>query len=297
MEKVSLQEFRELAYRAFYWTSFSPDKRRDQTIKEHEDQLNSDLENIPEEERERYITNYKKYFSAWLSAHSNCASSAITGGSGFNVRRAEKANNREHARYGDFINWREKALKAIARKIENAKSPEQKQSEEWALLKRSILSAAGTIKEINDGTNRYSSKALFVSSIYNKVETFAKKGNVEMVQKAIDLIRELNKESSIITERHKLFKLPEASKAISEKLTARSERESEEKPFTGGKIVHNFEEDRLQLIFDEKPSPEIIQQLKKNGFRWSPRFSSWQRQLTGNAVFATNRLLSENGLL
>lgn len=296
MEKVSLQEFRELAYRAFYWTSFTPDMRRDQTIKEHEDQLNSDLENIPEEERDRYITNYKKYFSAWLSAHSNCASSAITGGSGFNVRRAEKANTREHSRYGEFINWREKALKAIAKRVERNKPEEQKQSEEWLRLKRSILSSAGTIREINEGAACYH-KALFVSSIYNKVETFAKKGNVEMVQKAIDLIRELNKESSIITERHKFFKLPEVANAVNEKLTVLSENESQEKPFAGGKIVHNFEEDRLQLIFDEKPSPEIIQQLKKNGFRWSPRFSAWQRQLTGNAVFATNRLLSGNGLL
>jgi hypothetical protein len=90
MKTVTLQEFKELARRAFYWTSFDPDKRGERIISEHENQLNDDLTDIPGEEKERYIGNYKKYFSAWLSAHSNCASSAITGGSGFNTRQAEE---------------------------------------------------------------------------------------------------------------------------------------------------------------------------------------------------------------
>lgn len=291
MEKVSLQEFRELAYRAFYWTYFSPDKKRDRTLAEHEDQLNNDLESIPEEERERYITNYKKYFSAWLSAHSNCASSAITGGSGFNVRRAEKANSREHAKYGELIEWREKAQKAIKRKIEAAKSPEQKQNEEWTFLKRSIVSSARTIKEINDGANRYSSKALFVSSIYKKVETFAKRGDVEIVQKAINLIRELNKESSIITERHKFFKLPQVAESNHENQLEQSQRANGELPFEGGKIVQNWAENRVQILFDEKPSRDVIDLLKKSAFRWSPRNMAWQRQNTNSGVYAAKEVV------
>lgn len=297
MENVSLQEFRELAYRAYYAISFSPDKRRDTTLKEHEEELNADLGNIPECERERYVSNYKKYFSSWLNAMSNCMSSMITGPSGFNVRRAEKANIIEHNRYKEFIDWREKALKAIAKRVEQSKPEEQKSSEDWLRLKRSILSSARTIREINDGENRYSNKALFVSSIYNKVETFAKKGNIEIVQKSVDLIQELNKESSIITERHRFFNLPEVAKAISEKIIAKNEKESDEKHFIGGRVIHNFEEDRLQLIFDEKPLPDIIHQLKKNGFRWSPRFMAWQRQLTNNAIYATNCLLKSNNLI
>ena len=114
--KVELSEFKDLAYRAFYWTSFSPDKRSEKCIKEHEEQLNEDLLNIPDEEKERYIFNYKKYFSAWLSAGTRCASSVITGGSGFNVRKAEKANISHHNRLIEFSEWREKALKAIAKK-------------------------------------------------------------------------------------------------------------------------------------------------------------------------------------
>lgn len=50
--------------------------------------------------------------------------------------------------------------------------------------------------------------------------------------------------------------------------------------------VINEEENRLQLIFDGKPEEAERNILKKNGFRWSPRFKAWQRQLTENAVAA-----------
>lgn len=298
MERVTLQEFKQLAYRAFNWTSFDPQKRGERTLQEHEDQLNDDLQNIPESEKERYIQNYKKYFSEWLSAHSNCASSAITGGSGFNVRRAEKANNREHAKYEQFIEWREKALKAIARKIEENKPDEQKRNEAWQYLEKDILHSAAVIHGINTGVERGCSKALFVSSIYGKVETFAKRGDTEMVKRAIDCIRHFNETMSVvITERHKFFKLADIAELNKEKLSDKSEKESTEVAFKGGKVVNNFQENRIQLIFDEKPSSELISQLKHSAFKWSPRFGAWQRQMTSNAVYAVKHFLKSNDLL
>ena len=298
MEKVTLQEFKELSYRAFYWTSFNPEKRGERTIIEHENELNSDLKDMPEEEKERYISNYKKYFSAWLSAHSNCASSAITGGSGFNVGKAEKANNREHARMGDFIQWREKALKAIAKRKEESKPEDKKRREEWVRLERDILSSAATIHGVNTGVERGYNKALFVSSIYNKTETYAKRGDVEITQRAIECIRKFNETMSVvITEQHKFFKLLEVAKANREKIADNQEKESSEAAFKGGRVVNNFQENRIQLIFDEKPSPDIISQLKKAAFKWSPRFGAWQRQMTGNANYAVKHFLKSNNLL
>lgn len=298
MEKVTLQEFKQLAYRAFSWTSFDPEKRGERTLKEHEDQLNDDLQNMPESETERYIQNYKKYFSEWLSAHSNCASSAITGGSGFNVRRAEKANNREHAKYEQFIEWREKALKAIARKIEENKPDEQKRNEAWQHLEKDILHSAAVIHGINTGVERGCSKALFVSSIYGKVETFAKRGDTEMVKRAIDCIRHFNETMSVvITERHKFFKLLEVVEQNKENLSDKAEKESTEIAFKGGKVVNNYQENRIQLIFDEKPSSDLISQLKRSAFKWSPRFGAWQRQMTSNTVYAVKSFLKANNLI
>lgn len=297
MERVTLQEFKQLAYRAFNWTSFDPQKRSENTLQEHEDQLNDDLQNIPESETDRYIQSYKKYFSEWLSAHSNCASSVITGGSGFNVSRAEKANNREHAKYGQFIEWREKALKAIARKIDESKPEEQKKNETWQYLEKDILHSAAVIHGINTGIERDCSKALFVSSIYGKVETFAKRGDTEMVKRAIDCIRHFNETMSVvITERHKFFNLIEVAEQNKESLSDKAEKENTEIAFKGGKVVNNYHENRIQLIFDEKPSSELISQLKRSAFKWSPRFGAWQRQMTGNGVYAVNSFLKTNNL-
>lgn len=290
--EVNLEELWEAAYNAFYSTSFVPEERAMQYIRDYEQELNADLANMPEGEKEHYITKYKDWVRTLFAKHSRIMSAMITGPARFPTHRNEKANNSYDAAYKEFREWREKALKAIARRIEEAKPAEQRENEEWMRLKRSILSSASTIKEINDGTNRYSNKALFVSSIYGKVETYAKRGDVSMVEKAIAYVRELNKQSSIITERHKFFKLAETAKAVCEAQEVKANQEDVEIEFEGGTVVKNFSEDRLQIIFPGKPDAETISKLKSNGFRWSPRFTAWQRQLTLNAYYACARVVS-----
>ncbi len=41
------------------------------------------------------------------------------------------------------------------------------------------------------------------------------------------------------------------------------------------------EDNRIRIIFDDKPEPEIRQILKRRGFRWSPSNTAWQRHLNG----------------
>lgn len=66
--------------------------------------------------------------------------------------------------------------------------------------------------------------------------------------------------------------------------------------FNGGTMRHNSDINRLQLVFDGKPSAEIRDKLKSHGFRWSPREGAWQRQDTPNAEYAANKILEELGL-
>lgn len=67
--------------------------------------------------------------------------------------------------------------------------------------------------------------------------------------------------------------------------------EAKEYTIAGVLVRHNVEENRLQLIFDGKPSLDMISKLKKNGYKWSPRNKAWQRQLTPNAVFSLYSVL------
>ena len=68
--------------------------------------------------------------------------------------------------------------------------------------------------------------------------------------------------------------------------------------FTGGEAVANAGNNRLQLLFDEKPTEEQRTVLKQNGFHWSPTEQAWQRQLNENAIYAASRIsfiCPENG--
>lgn len=79
------------------------------------------------------------------------------------------------------------------------------------------------------------------------------------------------------------------------KLKAEAEKPTEEKypQVDGVQVVENAEAMRIQLIFDGKPSEDVRAVLKSRGFRWSPSFGAWQRQLTANGKDATRKALEE----
>lgn len=51
-------------------------------------------------------------------------------------------------------------------------------------------------------------------------------------------------------------------------------------------IIRNYELSRVQIIFSDKPEPDVIAQLKAHGWRWSPKNCAWQRQNTSNAYLS-----------
>lgn len=60
--------------------------------------------------------------------------------------------------------------------------------------------------------------------------------------------------------------------------------------FDGGRVEANTADNRLQILFDEKPDKEIREELKGNGFRYAPSAEAWQRQLNDNAIYAADRI-------
>ncbi len=75
-----------------------------------------------------------------------------------------------------------------------------------------------------------------------------------------------------------------ATKERIAKLETASKAETKHHVFEGVcEVIENVEENRLQFIFDGKPSADIRKILKSHGFRWAPSQEAWQRQLTGNA--------------
>ncbi|RGR32142.1 hypothetical protein DWY53_20925, partial [Phocaeicola vulgatus] len=278
---------------AYAWSSFNPEIRGETDIMIYGEELHNDLQLMPEEERDTYIAAYRQKLSAQLSVLSRCANPMVTGRSGFDYYRQEKTNRSYQNCYEEFRNWRKKVLETIRRKKEAARPEEEKQEKAWQTLKRDIKSSADTIHGIDTGQCRGYSRALFVSSILNKVSTLANHGEVEIVRRAVDFISEYNArvKKPVITPRNKFFQLPELAERMREKLKAMQSRENKEVPFEGGTLVWNYGEDRLQILFDRIPEDSRRKELKSSGFRWSPKNKAWQRQLTSNALGAAKRLL------
>jgi hypothetical protein len=59
-----------------------------------------------------------------------------------------------------------------------------------------------------------------------------------------------------------------------------------DKTINGVRIYENKEANRLQIIFEGKPSETVRKQLKANGFRWSPAESAWQRHISTHALYS-----------
>lgn len=289
-----LEEFGKKAYDAYRWSSFDPDVRGETDILQYEKLLLEDLLQIPEDKQEKYIATYKLKFSSLLGSLSNCASTMVTGPANFNHKRNEKANKSYDNKLNEFQEWRKKFISAMQRMKEADRPEEEKREEIWNRLKRDISGSAKTIHEIDTGKTRGYNRALFVSSVLNKVSTFANHGEVEIVQKAVDFITEynMNVKKPIITTKSKFFQLPEIAQRMSEKLQAIKEQECKEMKFEGGTLIWNYEEDRLQILFDDIPEDSKRKELKSSGFRWSPRNKAWQRQLTSNALYAAKRVLN-----
>ncbi|MES2214354.1 MAG: hypothetical protein V4465_03150, partial [Patescibacteria group bacterium] len=58
-------------------------------------------------------------------------------------------------------------------------------------------------------------------------------------------------------------------------------------------ITKNFDENRVQVTFKERPDQAMIDKLKARGFKWSPTNNAWQRILTNKAVYDAKILVKD----
>ncbi len=300
-KKYLLEDMRESARRAHNWTSFDPDKRADSFVKDYSEELETDLNNIPEDQRERYEQNYRKYLYSWLGAKSRCMSSMITGPSNFPTRRAEKANRSEENRGKEFFAWRERALEAIKKQELANRSPQEVVNDEWKRVQRNIGSSLGTIIGIDNGYEgcRGYARPLFVSSVTNTIKTLAKNGKTELVKMALNYIREVNKQTienggkEVITSRNGIWELEQVAEVVREQQVDNGNRENESEAFGDIEIIKNYQMDRVQIVFPSKPNEATRDRLKQRAFKWSPTQGVWQRQLTRNGIEAAKEVVQE----
>lgn len=290
-----LEDLRELAIRAHSLTSHVPEDRGEQMIKEHSNELEADLEFVRQHggDEKRYVENYRKHFSAWLTARSRCASWMITGRANFPVRKMEKANQSERNRSDEFRQWREKARKAIVRDFNRANKTATSEIERVRQQIADAETEQAQMKLANKIIRKHKSNPLdAVAELIEKVGIPEKHARAVASPDCMGDVgyaryRLQNNNANIRRMKERLVEL--------EKREAVSSQDSMTIEFTGGEIDLDFQDDRLRIHFPGKPDVDTIQKLKGNGFRWSPSNRAWQRQLTSNALIAATNVTDVDG--
>jgi hypothetical protein len=295
-----LQQFTERAIQAHNWTSFNPERRGNSLIAEFSKQLSEDLEKINvlgakygygteymTGTRQSYQEKYERHFSAWLSAKGNCISSMITGPARFPTRKAEKANNAEHSKYQFFQDWRERCLKAIERGLKPKETPVTE-------LEKAQKDLAGCLKaqEIMKAANVIIRKAKGADCTEALIALGLKEGNARAIQTP-DFINRIGYPAYKLSNNLANIKRLEIRVAeLEAKATKHTNKEEDEITINGVRILQNYEADRVQIIFEGKPAEEVRNKLKKRAFKWSPRYSAWQRKLTREALICAKEIVS-----
>jgi len=246
---------KEIMISSYRNISFYGEKRGAQEFEYYTELLESDLKELGEN-----LGNYREKFidklMAYFYSQSNCASAFICGPANFNNRRAEKLFTWRDNKMDHFNHWRTKYFKAVNRV--RTLSPE---AEIDVAIERLEFLETEKAKP-----NKYTHKYL---------------------SKPSETPEDTCRIYSVTT------KIRETKKKI-EAMKHRIEAKNNFKPinFEGGKIL--LENDRLIIAHDEKPEREILDAIKKHGFRYSPKFKQWVRKHTGNARYSMELLLNNH---
>ena len=237
---------------------------------------------------DRYARRLAQWMNDYNRNQASYPSQFISGAGGYNMRKHEKQMSREGTLWNEYDE-----IKAILNKIEAVGSGPVDLADPHA---REML--ADQLQKLQNKLDE--SKAL--NAYYRKHKSFdgfpgmSAEAAAKLTASFADTKERCPWVKSPIPD-YELTSLRGKIKRVQARLDELDKRAQQaEQPadgtkFPGGEIVRNLEADRLQILFDEKPDEDTRAALKQNGFRWSPRYSAWQRQLTPNAEAAARRAL------
>ncbi len=83
-------------------------------------------------------------------------------------------------------------------------------------------------------------------------------------------------------------------KELEQKETMRNDAPETKYTFDKGEILINYEIDRIQIFFTDRPTSTELAEWKSKGlntFNWSHANKAWQRKITANAISATKHMI------
>ena len=284
--RKSVEECRTEARRAGQMISQDPERYGWSLLTSMDADVEDFIGQIPIEVQEVYEERLVQRYKEWFRAQSRCFSVLVTGAGNFNQRKHQKANDAERAAYERLQAWKEKTIKRLNRKERLTGMAEVERL-------RAILEAAEETHE----------KMKHVNQICRRKCTDEEQ--VDAIVAECGIKEEQAKELVFPDPDRGTYRKGFASYQLSLNLAkikdlkakiarheAMAEKEDKVLEFEGYDVELDYQEERLRIRHHEKPEAQTIQELKGNGFKWSPKNKAWQRQLTSNAVYAARRVLN-----
>ena len=277
-----------VAHDAHSGTSFVPERRAEQTRNDYAATLRGDYdalrthvkhpdqEALLEEEFARYREGYRRRTLAYLHSRSRLVSVMIAGPSRFPVDRMNKRGDVTHKRLTELLEFRDRAMKAIRRKLHPDSGPimagaadavERLEAEIRSAerLQEAMKQANATIRQKpkNAATPEKLAELLALGLTHARAtELFQPDfcGRIGFPDYA------LTNNGANIRRMKKRLESISLAKATPDTVIEGTIARIEDCP----------SENRVRLFFPGKPSAEVRTGLKSNGFRWAPSLGCWQ---------------------
>jgi hypothetical protein len=283
------------AVRAYEGTSHFPEDRAKRVQSDyvaHMQQVEASLRplaNTPEKVEqlrkalERYRQNYLAHLNAYLDAHSRVVSAFVVGPARFPTQQMEKRHATVENRLNEWLEWSKKAQAGMRRDIapEASRIISSDNPEAVTLLEKKIASKRKYQETMLAANEIVRNKKL---TDEQKVEQLVALEGIgagsarKLLQK--DFAGRIGFPDYALTNNRSEIKRLEWRLAELQKNRATP---GGEMVFDGGTIVDNADENRIQIVFDDKPDAATREKLKRYGFKWAPSQNAWQRQRTDNA--------------
>lgn len=290
----------EVARRARGMWSFSEYEHGSKTAeyRAEVDRCYAEVERLPDELKEkgaamadRYARRLAEWYNKQFRIEMMCPSVMICGGSNFPVRKKEKQNaaqDRHYQLYKEIQQIPDK-IAGLLRGANIIKSGDADALEKLQQKVEKLEAWQAEMKEANAYYRKHKSLKGYKDFSDERAEELDKAISETWYQKPFAPFELTNNNAKIKSAKARIAQIERLKKEAAD--TAEQPEADETADLY--KVVENAEIMRLQVIFDGKPNAYARSVMKRNGFRWSPSNSAWQRQLTQNAKYALKRVQEE----
>jgi predicted ABC-type ATPase len=299
MPDVSKDIPEDVAKAAYSGISFRSDERAKSVVRDYIGEMKAwwetVLPHVKEEQRAEFLADfqsyregYKKRYLEYLRSMSNVVSPMIAGPSNFPFARMQKRNRWVQNKSNALREWDEKVTRKILAKYKGLSDNRIVSGTKDALSKlkeklQSLESLQERMKKANELIRKARKDKWTVAKLKEELLKigFSDKMASDLIKP--DFAGRMGFTFHLANNSAEIRRVKDRIKA-EEMQKQEATQDENEVFFAGGSILKNYEANRVQIFFKDKPGPELIAKLKRRAFRWSPSNKAWQRQLTVQAV-------------